>query len=229
MRTRRRRSLEWSSLCPQPLALKVTSPVRTSDQCPWGDYWLERLDKVTSRINYYIERSVAQYQYISISRGKSSILETLKRENIPVDDYIGFYSLRNWGRVKSSIGTPNGSGIKEDSPPDSATTLVNENGDSGLSRSNSGRLGRKRSRPRTSLASMASRTSNGSGQDDTSRSNSIDFGDPRMEYVTEQVYIHSKLMIVDDKTVICGSGTTFFHLCKVQHYLSNCFYSQSKW
>jgi phosphatidylserine/phosphatidylglycerophosphate/cardiolipin synthase-like enzyme len=30
--------------------------------------------------------------------------------------------------------------------------------------------------------------------------------DGRMDFVTEQVYIHSKLMIVDDKTVICGSG-----------------------
>jgi phosphatidylserine/phosphatidylglycerophosphate/cardiolipin synthase-like enzyme len=32
------------------------------------------------------------------------------------------------------------------------------------------------------------------------------YNDGRMDFLTEQVYIHSKLMIVDDKTVICGSG-----------------------
>ena len=30
------------------------------------------------------------------------------------------------------------------------------------------------------------------------------------DFVTEQLYIHSKLMIVDDRIVICGSGTIFF-------------------
>lgn len=32
------------------------------------------------------------------------------------------------------------------------------------------------------------------------------YNDGRLDFVTEQVYIHSKLMIVDDRTVICGSG-----------------------
>lgn len=32
------------------------------------------------------------------------------------------------------------------------------------------------------------------------------YNDGRLDFLTEQVYIHSKLMIVDDKTVICGSG-----------------------
>ena len=30
--------------------------------------------------------------------------------------------------------------------------------------------------------------------------------DPRKTYVTEEIYVHSKLMIVDDRYVICGSG-----------------------
>lgn len=32
------------------------------------------------------------------------------------------------------------------------------------------------------------------------------YNDGRLDYLTEQVYIHSKLMIIDDRTVICGSG-----------------------
>jgi phosphatidylserine/phosphatidylglycerophosphate/cardiolipin synthase-like enzyme len=32
--------------------------------------------------------------------------------------------------------------------------------------------------------------------------------DDRLEYVSEQLYIHTKLMIVDDRIVIIGSGKT---------------------
>ena len=30
--------------------------------------------------------------------------------------------------------------------------------------------------------------------------------DPKQIYLTEEIYVHSKLMIVDDIFVICGSG-----------------------
>ncbi|KAI9496363.1 hypothetical protein BDB00DRAFT_758785, partial [Zychaea mexicana] len=113
-------------------------------------------------------RNVAHYQYQSISRGGNSVLEKLRQANIPAEEYIGFCSLRNWGRIKTTTATPLSSGIKEESTPivDSSTTNV-------------GRL----------------------------ENNSVEFNDARMDYVTEQVYIHSKLMIVDDKTVICGSDS----------------------
>ncbi|KAI9307392.1 hypothetical protein BJ944DRAFT_158119 [Cunninghamella echinulata] len=106
-------------------------------------------------------RSVAQYQYMSISRGGSSILEQLQKRGIPAEEYISFYSLRNWGRIKKSNEFPN---------QQQSTFQQRQN----------------------------------------SRSNSEDkwdtMNDGRMDYVTEQIYIHSKLMIIDDKTVICGSG-----------------------
>lgn len=38
-----------------------------------------------------------------------------------------------------------------------------------------------------------------------------EYNDGRLDFLTEQVYIHSKLMIVDDRTVICGSGTCGIH------------------
>ncbi|KAI8081741.1 uncharacterized protein BX664DRAFT_268261, partial [Halteromyces radiatus] len=110
-------------------------------------------------------RSVAHYQFLSISRGGSSILEKLEQENIPAEDYIHFYSLRKWGRIKKS------NAAKMVSPMTSGILQFHQ---------------RQRSR------------SNSEEHWDT-------MNDGRMEFVTEQIYIHSKLMIIDDKTVICGS------------------------
>ncbi|KAG1511951.1 hypothetical protein G6F47_007715 [Rhizopus delemar] len=114
-------------------------------------------------------RSVAQYQYRSISRSKHSIFEQLEQANIPIDRYIGFYSLRNWGKVKRPLNSPN--------------VLLD------------GKK-KRRSRSRSNTVSDESHVDPQFVYPD----------DGRTDYVTEQVYIHSKLMIVDDKTVICGSA-----------------------
>ncbi|ORY97460.1 hypothetical protein BCR43DRAFT_489806 [Syncephalastrum racemosum] len=174
-------------------------------------------------------RSVAHYQYLSISRGGYSVLEKLQQANIPAEEYIGFYSLRNWGQIKSqprqsgtTTTSPRASATsKEDSfyntPPDSAaTTLVGSTNSSsdmlqkrleaaGLVRSGS----KKRNRARTMMMNNNGSSRAGAAasiEAPLPRSRSGDYNDGRMDYVTEQVYIHSKLMIVDDKTVICGSA-----------------------
>lgn len=124
---------------------------------------------------------MAHYQYLSIARGGHSVLEALQQANVPVEEYIGFYSLRNWGKLKSPAAGPLSK--EESSPPDSA---AHRHG--------------KQQRTKASASSM----------EDVLWSHhydrTMDFPDGRMDYVTEQIYIHSKLMIVDDKTVICGSG-----------------------
>ncbi|KAI9253220.1 hypothetical protein BY458DRAFT_521986 [Sporodiniella umbellata] len=51
-------------------------------------------------------RSVAQYQYRSISHGKNSVFEQLRAANIPIHQYIGFYSLRGWGKIKKPLSSP---------------------------------------------------------------------------------------------------------------------------
>ncbi|EXJ95576.1 phospholipase D [Capronia coronata CBS 617.96] len=74
-------------------------------------------------------RLIMQYQYRSICRGESSLFGRLKSVGIEPEDYIQFYSLRQWGRI-----------------------------------------GKKKS------------------------------------LVTEQLYIHAKCMVVDDRAVIIGSA-----------------------
>lgn len=115
-------------------------------------------------------RSVTQYQYRSISRGKNSVFEQLKKANIPIDQYIGFYSLRNWGKVKRPSFSPN--------------ILLD---------------GKKKKRNR-------SRSNTISDEHSGENQSNLYPEDGRMDYVTEQVYIHSKLVIIDDKIVICGSA-----------------------
>ncbi|ETN41383.1 uncharacterized protein HMPREF1541_03318 [Cyphellophora europaea CBS 101466] len=44
-------------------------------------------------------RLIMQYQYRSICRGESSIFGRLRAENIEPEEYIQFYSLRQWGRI----------------------------------------------------------------------------------------------------------------------------------
>ncbi|KAG7663028.1 SPO14 [[Candida] subhashii] len=74
-------------------------------------------------------RVIMQCQYMSISRGESSIFAKLRKKGIDPDNYIQFFSLRKWGRIGTN------------------RTLV-----------------------------------------------------------TEQLYIHAKAMVVDDRTAIIGSA-----------------------
>ncbi|CCG23217.1 Pld1 phospholipase D1 [Candida orthopsilosis Co 90-125] len=74
-------------------------------------------------------RVIMQCQFMSISRGETSIFAKLRKKGINPDDYIQFFSLRKWGRIG-----------------------------------------------------------------------------PQRTLVTEQLYIHAKCMIVDDRSVIIGSA-----------------------
>ncbi|EGW32412.1 uncharacterized protein SPAPADRAFT_67029 [Spathaspora passalidarum NRRL Y-27907] len=44
-------------------------------------------------------RVIMQCQYMSISRGETSIFAKLRKKGINPDDYIQFFSLRKWGRI----------------------------------------------------------------------------------------------------------------------------------
>ena len=160
-------------------------------------------------------RSVAQYQYRSISRGKHSVFEQLRKENIPIKEYIGFYSLRNWGKVKTS-------------PMSSMSSSRKESGGSSFTAKDSSILHspipgkRNIINKRLALSKSRSSSQNKSAEELAMQQQAQQqkllemqqnvYNDGRLDFLTEQVYIHSKLMIVDDRTVICGSG---MHLCVI--------------
>ncbi|KAL0081875.1 hypothetical protein J3Q64DRAFT_1643019, partial [Phycomyces blakesleeanus] len=141
-------------------------------------------------------RSVAHYQYMSISRGGNSILERLQAVNIPAEEYIGFYSLRNWGKITSTTTNINiNININSTSTSDNAQTKQQFTNEPFVPHESS-ILSRQ---PTIETAAQT-------GSDTTlSRGFERNMSDGRLDYVTEQVYIHSKLMIIDDKIVLCGS------------------------
>ncbi|KAI9261025.1 hypothetical protein EDC94DRAFT_610604 [Helicostylum pulchrum] len=156
-------------------------------------------------------RSVAQYQYRSICRGKHSVFEQLKKANIPVDDYIGFYSLRNWGKVKTPDVTirkeSNGSSIIKDSIiqspqlPHQKRNIINKRRAINKART----INQSKSLEDFAALPMSQQVQLIQQEEELLEQQNM-YNDGRLDYVTEQVYIHSKLMIVDDKTVICGSA-----------------------
>jgi phosphatidylserine/phosphatidylglycerophosphate/cardiolipin synthase-like enzyme len=164
-----------------------------------------------------IDRSVAQYQYRSISRGKHSVFEQLRTANIPIKDYIGFYSLRNWGKVKTSTAATIATATTTTSRKESngSSTIVNKDGSNILQSPlpNSKRniinktrgLAKSKSSSQTKLAEDLLKQQQLQQQQLLEQQKNV-YNDGRLDFLTEQVYIHSKLMIVDDKTVICGSG-----------------------
>lgn len=61
---------------------------------PNGDY-----------LNSMKAKVVMHYEYATINRGLNSLIQTLKRKapGISVQDYIGFFSLRNWGTINNKV------------------------------------------------------------------------------------------------------------------------------
>ncbi|CAO3693092.1 unnamed protein product [Umbelopsis ramanniana] len=166
-----------------------------------------------------ILRLVMHQQYVSISRGGNSILERLRDANINPEDYISFYSLRTWDKIKSNFDynsrfkgkQAGGQGSFDENVERVNSTTEGVNGKAnGPTRSNS-KKGRQHKKSR-SVGSIGTRRSDETFGEDMVRSgtlsstNSLEMNDGRMDYVTELLYIHSKLLIVDDRIVICGSA-----------------------
>jgi phospholipase D1/2 len=172
-------------------------------------------------LNFFwvIASLVMHQQYVSISRGGNSILERLRDANINPEDYISFYSLRTWDKIKSNFDynsrfkgkQANGQGSFDENMERVNSTAEGVSGKAnGPTRSNS-KKGRQHKKSR-SVGSIGTRRSDETFGEDMVRSgtlsstNSLEMNDGRMDYVTELLYIHSKLLIVDDRIVICGSG-----------------------
>lgn len=139
-------------------------------------------------------RNVMHFQYITISRGGNSIMEKLKEAGIEPSDYIGWYSLRNWDKLV---------------PPKVPKTPVTKS-----KSANSGMKSTQKEKSQTSLQSSSQTASNESLRDPLSPKVSpipsiekdIWDDDDREHYVSELVYIHDKILIVDDRFVLIGSG-----------------------
>ncbi|OAC98061.1 hypothetical protein MUCCIDRAFT_150547 [Mucor lusitanicus CBS 277.49] len=149
-------------------------------------------------------RNVMHFQYITISRGGNSIMEKLREAGIEPSDYIGWYSLRNWdklvppkkkpGHGSATTASPTPSPKPEASSATAASTpshvdpspTVSSNVDP----------------PSPAVIPTAPSPTDTPAPSEKS----IWDDDDREHYVSELVYIHDKILIVDDRIVLIGSG-----------------------
>ncbi|KAK4160777.1 hypothetical protein QBC43DRAFT_219113 [Cladorrhinum sp. PSN259] len=160
-------------------------------------------------------RAIMEFQYDSINRGGNSILETLR--NAGVSDphkYINFYNLRNYDRINVSEIMRNAE--KESGVSYEQARLDFEdrfgayhdvlNPHAGDHNSHYYRYQQAAAHLTDSTWDTVSPCYMNSGL----KLSSVPWtGSPEDElnaYVSEQLYIHSKVLIADDKIVICGSA-----------------------
>ncbi|ORZ14534.1 hypothetical protein BCR42DRAFT_329482 [Absidia repens] len=126
-------------------------------------------------------RTVMHFQYVSISRGGNSIIEKLVEAGIDPSEYIGWYCLRNWAKNKPTT--------TNDPRKDSGTAVDQQQ--------------QQNTSPAASSDNLQSSAGPSPPVNDTK--------DDRQHYVSELIYIHDKLLIVDDRIVLVGSVETYMN------------------
>lgn len=164
-------------------------------------------------------RAIMEFQYDSISRGGHSIYEELRAAGVDEPErYLRFYNLRNYGRINTAplMGrVERASGVSYEDARREFDDAV-ESGYDGYSRQEThGRLGDKYHRyqaaaeaaPNDPTADTVSPCymADGPALADVPWSGD-DAEAERNAYVSEELYIHTKVLIADDRLVICGSA-----------------------
>jgi phospholipase D1/2 len=140
-------------------------------------------------------QQVIKWQYRTIINSKGSILNTL-RETFPkanLEDYISFYCLRSHGMLNNEF-------------------YIHEHDEQVEAHEQ-----REKSKGKTNLNGLADIKTSGdkdeNEDDEAENRNAMNvktqkriFTDTGKRVVTEQIYVHSKLMIVDDRVCVIGSA-----------------------
>lgn len=158
-------------------------------------------------------RAIMEFQYNSISRGGHSILESLRAQGVDEPErYIGFYNLRSYDRINTSATMASAereSGVSyETARREFDDRVERETDDQG------GPSGQDDYDAYQSAASRQSDTSWDSvadcymhgGPDIRSAPWTGPPGSELDAFVSEELYIHSKVLVADDRLVICGSA-----------------------
>ncbi|GAB1741260.1 hypothetical protein NU219Hw_g6501t1 [Hortaea werneckii] len=167
-------------------------------------------------------RAIMEFQYNSINRGGHSIMESIAKQGIDPMQYIRFYNLRNYDRINSSKAmqrVERQAGVDYDDARrghDQRYAHVVEDqqygNEYGNQRYDNDAFDRYQQAAREVHASGPGRWDSVAecymlGGEDI-RNVPWD-GDAQSEmdaFVSEELYIHSKLLIADDRVVICGSA-----------------------
>ena len=180
-------------------------------------------------------RAIMDYQYKSIHRGEHSICGQIKEAGLDPNNYIFVFNLRSYDRLnktpamvrqeeKSGVKYQEiqraaaeeimGSAISGNEDPESAKKDSDNAGNEGKEEAIDRRrqfeaqadsAGHHENKPGHTADSIASTAMLLGGKvADQPFDGNID--EEKGNFVQEELYIHGKLLIVDDKTVICGSS-----------------------
>ena len=164
-------------------------------------------------------RAIMEFQYNSINRGGHSIMEALRAAGVDEPRrYINFYNLRNYDRINVAGGMrriEQESGVPYESARQGYDDAVESGGydDYGRRTEAEGRLDDQYRRYQDAAARDSDDTWDSiaacymeAGPD----LHSVPWsGSPESEvdaFVSEELYIHPKVLIPDDRLVICGSA-----------------------
>ena len=165
-------------------------------------------------------RAIMQYQYASICRGGHSIMEAIEKAGVPDSKkYIRFYNLRNYDRIHANdtmAKVEQESGVSYEAARREHDDIVGAGYDG--RGEGTGAVRGQRSEEYDRYQEAAAKVPTKSEYDTVSHcymDNGVSikdipwFGsaDSEMDaFVSEELYIHSKVLIADDRVVICGSA-----------------------
>jgi phospholipase D1/2 len=162
-------------------------------------------------------RAIMEFQYNSINRGGHSIMEEIANAGFNPTDYIRFYNLRNYDRIDTGAAMRRAeldSGVnyetarrEHDAMLDPAGVRSQEGGDYQYDRTHQDRY------------QQYQNSAGGKGQWSSISScymlggcdiREVPFEEGNVDeidtFVSEELYVHSKVLIADDRRVICGSA-----------------------
>ncbi|KKZ67604.1 phospholipase D [[Emmonsia] crescens] len=160
-------------------------------------------------------RAIMEFQYTSINRGGHSIMEMISKEGYNPMDYIRFYNLRNYDRINTSAEMrkpEQKSGVDYQDAQKQHDDKVTASRPSAFDTSAA-------YQPYQQAAHQVSHSTGSGRWNSVSECYMLGGEDIRKvpwehpgdvseidAFVTEELYVHSKVLIADDRTVICGSA-----------------------
>ena len=170
-------------------------------------------------------RAIMEYQYNSINRGGHSIMESIQTEGVDPTEYIRFYNLRNYDRLNVSApmrDTEQVSNVKYEVARREHDDIVDSAGyrpQGGAGSSGESANAQNYRAYQQAAARLGGHEGLGDGRwDSVSECYMLGGRDIREvpwengnvaemdAFVNEELYVHTKVLIADDRTVICGSA-----------------------
>ncbi|CAD6590007.1 MAG: hypothetical protein ASARMPRED_004515 [Alectoria sarmentosa] len=163
-------------------------------------------------------RAIMEFQYNSINRGGHSIMESIAKEGYDPTEYIRFYNLRNYDRLNVSGSMKNvekKSGVNyEDARSEHDAAVELPAGDDSAQYAGRQKY-QQYQQATTNMNKQQGLSGDWDSVSDCYMLGGKDIRDVPWEngnipeiqaFVSEELYIHSKVLIADDRVVICGSA-----------------------